>query len=243
VRRPRTARILLAVGGVLVLLLIVIVVVGEVVVRPAVEDEIARGLAREFMLDDEPDVEVEGFPFVLRAVQEHLDGIDISVAGQVFEGMRVEDVGLHIDDVRFDTSELLDGSGTVLISGGDGRAVVSDHDLTAYLVSTNLPVRVEFERGTVRVSGAVAVSGITADASVSGELVLDGAVLRFTPTAVDAGSIGGGVDVAEVESALRRHFTFTAPVPQLAGVQLTDVEIGDGTATIGAVFGSLAVAY
>jgi hypothetical protein len=226
-----------------VFVLVAMVVIGEVFVRPSVEDEIAKGVMREFGLVSAPDVKVEGFPLVLRALQERLDGIDISVDGQTFEGMRVEEVDLHIEDVRFKTSELLDGGGTVVISGGDGRAVISEADLSDYLVRSNLPVDVRFEGGTVRVSGSVAVSGITADASVTGNLVLAGDVLQFTPTTVDLGSLETSVDVAQVESIVRRQFTFTAPVPRLRGVELTDVVIGDGSATVAAVFESLAVAY
>src|SRR5512134_3759967 len=114
VQRPRTGRLLLALAGMVLFVLVVIVVIGEVFVRPTVENEIAKGLTREFDLAADPDVQVDGFPLVLRALQERLDGIDISVDGQSFEGMRVEVVDLHIDDVRFKTSELINGGGTVL---------------------------------------------------------------------------------------------------------------------------------
>ena len=242
-QRPRAGRLLLALAAMVLFVVVVVVVIGEVFVRPMVEDQIAKGLTREFGLAADPVVEVEGFPLVLLALQEHLDGIDISVDGQLFEGMRVEAVDLHIDEVRFTTSELLKGGGTVFISGGDGSAVIADTDLSAYLVSSGLPVDVRFEGGIVRVSGVVSVSGVTAEASVTGALVLDGDVLRFTPVTVDLGSLATTVDVAEAEAIVRRHFTFTAPVPRLQGVQLTEVAIGDGSATIGAVFESLAVAY
>jgi hypothetical protein len=243
--RPRTGRLLLALGAMFLFVVVLVVVVGEVWVRPTVEDEIADGLVTEFGLDEPPGVEVDGFPLVLKAAQERLDGIDISVEGQVFEGLRVESVDLHIDDVRFKTSELLKGGGTVTISGGDGTAAIMDDDLTQYLVTAqNLPVDVQFRAGAVRVAGSVSVSGITADASVSGQLVLDGSLLRFTPTTVDLGSLADSVvDVAQVEAMVRRQFSFTAPVPRLRGVQLQGVAIGDGEATIDAVFESLTVAY
>jgi hypothetical protein len=243
VRRSRTGRLLLALAAMVLFVIVVVVVVGEVWVRPTVEDQIAKGVAREFDLSVEPDVQVKGFPLVLRALQERLDGVDVSVEDQVFEGLRVRAVDLHIDEVRFTSSELLRGSGTVVISGGDGQADILDDDLTEYLVGTGLAVDVRFEGGTVRVTGPVTVAGITANASVVGTLALDGDVLRFTPTTVDVGSIAGALDVAAVEAVVRQQFRFTAPVPQLQGVTLTEVSIGDGNASVDAVFDSLAVDY
>jgi hypothetical protein len=243
VRRPTTRRVLLAGLALLVLLVVGVVVVGEVWVRPTVEDEIAKGLVSELDLAAKPDVHLDGFPLVLRALQQRLDGIDVSVRDEVFEGLRVRQVELHIDDIRFDTSELLRGTGTIAVSGGDGRAEIADTDLSSYLQSTGLPVDVEFTAGSVRVSGRVTVSGVTADASVTGDLVLEANLLRFTPETVDVESVATSVDVATIESIVRRQFAFTAPVPQLEGVRLVAVEIGDGVATIDARFESLTVDY
>jgi hypothetical protein len=180
---------------------------------------------------------------VLRTLEERLDGIDLSIDGQVFEGLRVASVDLHIDEVRFKRSELLRGTGTVVISGGDGRAGVADVDLSAYLASVGLPIEVRFDQGAVRVSGSVKVAGITAAASVTGDLVLADQLLRFTPTAVDVASLPPSVDAAAAEAAVRQQFAFTAPVPKLQGVRLTAVGVGDGEAFIGAVFDSLVVSY
>jgi hypothetical protein len=243
VRRTRIGRLLMALALVLVFVVVVVVIVGELIVRPRVEDEIAKGLTSELELTETPDVHVEGFPLVLHALQEKLDGIDISIDGQVFEGLRVQAVELHIEEVRFASSELLRGTGTVVIVGGDGRADVADADLTAYLASVGLPADVRFDGGMITVAGIVEVEGTGVPASVSGELVYDGARLRFTPTTVDAESVGAGVDLAAVEASARQQFAFTAPVPVLRGVQLTDVQVGDGIASIGAVFDSLTFEY
>ena len=102
-------------------------------------------------------MQVNGFPLVLHTLQEHLDGIDISIDDQVFEGLRVATVDLHVDEVRFASSELLRGTGTVVIAGGDGRAEVADVDLSRYLAGVGLPVDVRFDGGVIHVSGTVAV--------------------------------------------------------------------------------------
>jgi hypothetical protein len=227
------------------LLLVVgaVVLVGEVWVRPTVEGEIAKGLERELQLTTRPEVEVRGFPFVLRALQERIDGVDVTVDGEVFRGLRVQHVELHVDNVGFSTSELLRGSGSVRISGGDGRARITDADLTAYLATTSVPLVVRFENGAVHASGSATVAGARVSASVAGQLSLAGDVLRFMPTSVDVGSLPGAVDAATVESAIRREFAFDAPVPELRGVRLTGVRVGDGVAEIGAAFESLDVDY
>jgi DUF2993 family protein len=237
-------RLLGALTAALVFLAVFVLLAGELWIRPAVEDQIGKGVADELDLTETPDVEVKGFPLVLRAMQERLDGIEISVEGQVFEGLRVRDVDLHVDDVRFKSSELLRRGGTIVISGGGGHADIADSDLTAFLHGTGLPVDVTFDAGSVRVRGEVTISGVTVDASVTGELALDGVALRFTPTVVDVGQVvDASVDISALEAEVRRQFAFTAPVPELQGVHLTAVQIGDGVASIDASFGTLTVEY
>jgi len=243
VNRSRTGRLLIALGLMLVFVIAMVVVIGEMFIRPEAEEQIAKALVDELGLVEPPEVDVRGFPLVLRAVQERLDGIDVTVEGEVFEGMRVEVVELRIDDVSFDTGELLRGSGTLEIGGGGGTARITDDDVTEYLVANGLPATVEFAPGTVGVSGQVTVGGVTADASVSGELALTGNRLRFTPIDVRADAFGQIASLASLEAAVRQHFTFEVPVPQLDGVQLTAVAIDDGTASISAAVAPRTVAY
>jgi hypothetical protein len=221
----------------------VIIVVGEVWVRPAVEDRIAEGIVDELGLTATPDVQVRGFPLVLRALQERLDGIDVTAEGQVFEGLRVESVELRIDDVAFTTGEILRGDGTVRISGGDGTAEILDEDLSTYLTSIGLDANVEFISGAVRVSGPISFAGVSTDVSTTGTLGLTGDTLTFVPTDVDLRGLSDVVDTAAATSLVRTHFTFQAPVPDLHGVQLVAVRVGDGVATIDATFDALDVTY
>jgi hypothetical protein len=236
-------RLLVVVTATLVVLLVVVVLVGEFWLRPAVEDRIAQGVADELDLAEVPHVEVKGFPLVLRAAQGGLDGIEISVEDEVFRGLRVRSVDLHIDDVEFKTAELLRRHGTIVISGGGGRADITDSDLTSYLRANGWAVDVHFVAGSITVAGTVVVSGITTEASVAGELALDGDVLRFEPKVVEVQSIDASLDVSVVEALVRQQFAFTAPVPVLEGVRLDAVQIGDGMASIEASFGTLAVEY
>lgn len=241
--RSRTGRLVIALALLLLAGVVLVGLIGEVVVRPEVEDQIADALVDELGLADPPEVEVRGFPLMLRALQERVDRIDVTVDGGVFEGMRVESVELRIEDVSFDTVELLRGSGTMRMAGGHGNATVTDVDVSAYLASIGLVATVEFAPGTVRVSGPVTVAGVTADASVTGELALVGDVLRFTPTAVQAAALGQAVEIPTVEDAVRRHFAFEVPVPELRGVRLAGVELGEGTASISATIAARVVAY
>lgn len=241
--RSRTGRLVIALALMFLFVVGVVVVVGETVVRSEVEDQIANALDDELGLTEAPDVDVRGFPLVLRALQQRLDRIDVTVEGEVFEGMRVESVELRIEDVSFDTGELLRGSGTLRIGGGDGSATVTDVDVSDYLASIGLVARVEFAPGSVRVAGPVTVAGVTGDAAVTGELALVGDVLRFTPTTVQATAFGQRVDIPEVEDAVRQHFTFQVPVPELEGVRLAGVELGEGTASVSATVAGRTVEY
>lgn len=242
-QRSRTGRLIVALLLMLLFVLGVVVLVVEMWVKPAVEREIADGVADELALSTRPDVSIRGFPLALHALRESVEGLDISVDGEEFEGLRVEQVELHVDEVVFSSNELLGGGGTIEVAGGDGTATITDDDLTDYLTGTGLPIAVRFEQGAVRATGTVSVAGISADASVEGELVLAGDVLRFTPTTVDASAFTSVADVGAVESEVIRQFTFQTPVPVLEGVTLTEVRVGDGVATIGATFGFLAITY
>lgn len=242
-QRSRTGRLLVALLLMFVFVLGVVVLVVEMWVKPAVEREIADGVADELALSTRPDVSIRGFPLALNALRESVDGLDISVDGEEFEGLRVEQVELQVDEVAFSSNELLGGGGTIEVAGGDGTATITDDDLTDYLAGTGVPIVVRFEQGAVRATGTVTVAGISADASVEGELVLAGDVLRFTPTTVDASAFTSVADVGAVEDEVIRQFTFQTPVPVLQGVTLTEARIGDGVATIGATFGFLAITY
>ena len=241
--RSRTGRLLVVLALMVLFVIGVVIVVGEVWVRPAVEDRIAEGIVDELGLTATPDVQVRGFPLVLRALQERLDGIDVTADGQVFEGLRVESVELRIDDVAFTTGEILRGDGTVRISGGDGTAEILDDDVSAYLASIGLDANVEFISGAVRVSGPISFAGVSADVSTTGTLGLTGDTLSFVPTVVDLGGLSDVGDTAAATSLVRTHFTFQTPVPDLRGVQLVAVRVGVGVATIDATFDALDVTY
>lgn len=227
----------------LVFVLGVVIVVGEVWVRPAVEDQIAEGIVDELGLTSTPEVTVRGFPLVLQAARENLAGIDVVAKGEVFEGLRVDRMELRIDNVSFETGDLLRQSGTVRISGGDGSADITAEDLTAYLSSIGLNATVAFDSGTVRVSGPVSVAGTSTEVTTGGTLGLTGDKLTFVPTEIDLGELAGVIDPAVADSLVRSHFTFEAPVPDLHGVRLIAVRVGDGVASIDAQFDALDVSY
>jgi hypothetical protein len=238
--RRRRRRLLVALALLCVLFAAGVVALGEIVLRPTAERRIAEGLADELGLARRPSVHVDGFPIVLDALRQRVDGVDVDIAGETFSGLRVEQLSVHIRRVSFRTGEVLGGSGTIRVAGGDGEALITDADISAYLERAGVPVRVRFSPGRVTVTGTLTVAGSTATVSVSGPLELTGDTLRFTPSSLDLGPLAG---IAGAGALAATQLGFTAPVPDLEGVRPTTVTVRDGVAAVAASLESLELRY
>jgi LmeA-like phospholipid-binding len=215
------------------LVAVLALVAGEVVLRPLAERAVARDVQDRYQLDQRPSVHLGGFPFLVRVAMGHLPSATGRLRNTIVEGLTLEAVELRLKDVRFDTVHLLDGDGNVRADAGQATVIVEDTDLSAYLAARGLPFDVRFSPGQVTVGGTVTVAGVQVRVEASGDLAVTGGQLTFSPTSIQA--VGSRATLAVPQSVLdafRSTVAFSVPLPEVAGVQLSELEIGPGMATL-----------
>jgi hypothetical protein len=230
--------------GLIVAVFVVVVlglVAGEVILRPQAERAVADDVRDRYRLDTRPAVKLGGFPFLLRVALGRLPSADGRLRDVTVEGFTVESAELHLRDVRFDPMRLARGGGDVTARAGQAAATVSDVDLTRYLSSQGLGLDVHFTTGEVRVAGTVSVARAQVTLVAAGSLQVSGQQLVFAPHSVEATS--GDVTVpGPVIDAFRQTVSFAVPLPEIAGVRLTDIQFAAGTATLRANLSSYVLA-
>jgi hypothetical protein len=204
---------------------------GELIARPLAEEAVGRDVQRQYDLDQRPEVELDGFPFLVRVALGRLPSAEGRLTDSVVEGLRLAEAELRFRDVRFDLPRLAGGDGQVTAEGGTARVSVTDDDLSAFLAGQGIDSRVRFAPGTVEVTGQFTIRGVAADVTAVGELAVEGDQLRFQPTGLSAG--GFGVDSSLLEPVLDQ-LAFTVELPRVAGVQLSRLSVEEGRITLSA---------
>jgi hypothetical protein len=235
-----TRRVLVGFAALLVLFVVGVLLLGELLLRPAVERQVADSLASQFDLADRPSVSLGGFPIVVDLAGQQARDVRIGIRGETFSGLRVEAIDVRLEQVSFSLGDVVGGSGEFHVVGGDGAAVITAADLTDYLRTQGLPIEVSVEDGSVGVRGRITVAGVSAAVSANGRLEVVDNELRFSALAFDLGPLSG---LAEAAAVAARTLGFTAPLPDLEGIRLTDLTLGDGRIEVAAHVEELTVRY
>ncbi len=193
------------VGTILLLLFLFLVLAaaGDYVMRFIAEGRIARSIRMAVDLDEDPNVELQGFPFVFRVLEGRFERVDVDAALVEVEGLALEEVHLDFRTVRFPEWDLVaGGSGEVTSEGGTAVIEVTDAALTEFLAGQGgVDAEVDLTPGSATVGG------------VSGSLEIEGDVLVFR-------SGGGGAG-------------FEVPLPELVpGLTYGRVTVDSGFAII-----------
>ena len=211
------------------LAVVVALVLGELVARPLAEQAVGRDIQQHYDLDQRPDVQLNGFPFLLRVALGRLPSAEGRLSDSVIEGLRISEAELRYDDVRFDPSRLARSTGEVTAERGSARVTVTDADLTALLAERGVDGRVRFTPGTVEVTDRFTVRGISAEVTATGELSVVDDQLRFEPTRLSAGGVGLDPDLLE---PVLEQLAFTVTLPRVAGVQPSGLVVEEGRVTL-----------
>ena len=171
-RRYRAVRVLRWLIALLALAALLIAAV-EIWVRPTAEDAVAGATRREFALDERPEVSFEGAPMVVAAASGRIPEIKLSGTTFRLQGYPVERIDLTLTDVVFDPLELIDGEGTAVAEGGNGRLVMTSDQLAEVVGSLDLPIAASLEGDRLRLE-LEALPAIGVDAGIR---VVDGEVL------------------------------------------------------------------
>jgi hypothetical protein len=213
--------------------LVVLAVGADVGLRLWTESWLAGEAQRALRLDQRPDVDLHGFPFVLRFVEGVVDRADLVIEDMRQGGLVLDRVTIEGRRVHFSRRAVFGnaGGGTVRAEEAVGEVVVSDGAISAYLEANDVPLDVSFLGPEVRATGSFPVAGTEVEASATSTLALEGSALVFIPEEVDAGQ---GVELPG--SVL--EFSVELPSP-IEGMSYEDLEVGDGTATLTASFDRL----
>jgi len=152
------------------LLLVVLALAGDAFARSYAERRAAGQVQSSLELDDEPAVELEGWPFLLKALGGSFPSVSVEAPSLRARGVRLEDVDVTLEDVRFELKDLLAGSADgVRAESGRGSAALTSDALGTVAVRQGFEGDVALENGRVLVS----VPQLPGE-EAQGELALDG---------------------------------------------------------------------
>ncbi len=213
--------------------LAVLAVGADVGLRRWTEGWLAGEAQRALRLDERPDVDLHGFPFVFQFMEGVFDRADLEFQGLREGDLVLDRVAIEGRRVHFSRRAVFGnaGGGTVRAEEAVGQVDLSDDAVSAYLEANDVPLEVTFLGPEVRTMGSFALAGTEVEASATSGLGLEGSALVFRPEEVDA---GGTVDVP----ASVLEFSVDLPAP-IEGMTYEDVEVDDGTATLTASFDRL----
>jgi hypothetical protein len=188
------------------------------------ESRLASSVQDALGLPEKPDIELQGFPFLLQVARGRLQAISVAVDDVEVEGLPFQRVTLGLDDLSFDIGALLSGQGAAEARSGSAQAVITENALSRYLQDSGTPVLVRLPGPGIRVSTRISAGGETTTATAEGGILVEGGRLVFAPDRVD---VEGSVGVPAAALA------FDIPLPDLVpGIQYERVLVHDGTAAI-----------
>jgi hypothetical protein len=211
-------------GGKVLAGLLVLAVLGlaaDVGLRWWTEANLATSVRATLGLERTPALDVRGFPFLPQLLRGRFSRVEVDIATDEVEGLRVEEAHVDLRDVRRG-QPAPEGGEAIRAGRVELQATVTDVALSRYLQARGAPVRVEFLGRDVRVSTRLEVAGQTSDAFAEGTLLLEGNVLSFDPEQVE---VDGAIGVPP------RALAFEVPLPAaLEGITVDGLDVGRGTA-------------
>jgi len=128
-------------------------VVADFIVRQVAEDKLAARVGSALELDQDPELELGGWPFVLRALDGTFPEVEVTADTLESRGVLLEDVEVSLTDVRFDLGDVISGSDrSVRTAGGRGSAALTAEALTAAARREGADVTFDFAAGGIVVS-------------------------------------------------------------------------------------------
>lgn len=216
------------VGRKLLVALVVVVALlaaADVGLRLWAESWVAGRVAESLGASEKPDLDLEGFPFLLQFARGRFDRVDVRAEGVRAQGLALRSVTLELEDVRFSRGQLLSrGRGVIRAGTGGGRAVVTDEAVSALIQEQGQPVRVEFVGPGIRVSTTLSIGDRQFEVAASGRLRLREGSVTFSPTRVES---PGPLEVPP------GTVSFDVPLPELApGIRYSRIRVASGEASL-----------
>ena len=138
-------------------LVVLVVILGllagaDLWVKSYAEKRIATELQSSFDAKGEAEVELSGFPFIVRLLSGTLPSVRVASSSLKRQGLRFTDVRLTMQDVAFSLSELASGEmGEVTVEDGHGSVSLPGADLTGVFGTVIEGVDIAIAEGVLRV--------------------------------------------------------------------------------------------
>ncbi|NYH52295.1 MULTISPECIES: LmeA family phospholipid-binding protein [Nocardiopsis] len=203
---------------VLLVLCAALVVVADIGLRSFAQDMVARQVAQQLQMSEEPEVSIEGWAFLPQALGGTYSEINISAASATMDSITVEQIDVTATEVEVPPADLLDQP-SVVAGRLDGSFTVPYSYFNAYLPEG---ITITTEGGDPRISGELALpgSGISTPVEAGGEFAVDGDTVTVTPVDIRIGEVPTGVD--DMVSGM---LTSSFQVPHLPfGLTITEAE-------------------
>jgi LmeA-like phospholipid-binding len=204
--------------------LVVLAIGADFGLRLWTEAWLAEEAQTALRLDQRPDVDLHGFPFVVQFLDGMFDQAELEVQDLEEDGLTLERVEIRGHRIHFPRRAVFGGQPTAPVRAEEatGEVEVSDDALSRYLRANELPFPVTFVGERARFAASLDIEGnVVAGASATAEVTVEEGSLVFR--AVD-------------ESGL--EFSIPLPTP-IDGMSYRGIEVGEGTATLTAAFNRL----
>ncbi len=150
--------------------LVALAVAGDSFVKNMAENRAETQIQQTLGLEEAPEVDLGGFPFVLNALAGTFGDVEVTADELTVEGVRLDRVDVLMRDVEISLGKLLGGSSeSVRTGGGEGEATMSEADLRKALRKQGVDAGIRLNE-----DGSVTIDDPRLPVSVSGEMALEG---------------------------------------------------------------------
>lgn len=151
-------------------ILAVLFIGGDIFLKNVTETRAEKQVENLLDLRTTPEVELGGWPFIVRALSGSFPTVELSVTDTRLRGVELEDVQISLTDVGFSLGELLGGSQeAVKFGGGEGSAVMTSEGMTQALRRQGTPAKISLNE-----DGSVTIRDPRLPQEVTGEMTLEG---------------------------------------------------------------------
>jgi LmeA-like phospholipid-binding len=198
--------------------------VADYLLKQQAEARIASEVADTLEIGSDPDIQIEGFPFLLSAIRGRFSAVEVTADSLRKEGVRLDDFNARFEDLRFELSAVMSGKGDIEAARGSGSAVLPIASLNRLLSregSFRSPLRIigtEGQRITIDSEasswGPVEVKPRLEDRTIVFDLV------ELGTASVDLPRVTSGLDYESLEIRDGRvvlTFSLSESALQLAG--------------------------
>jgi hypothetical protein len=157
--------------GLLISLLVVagLLIAGDLFAKGFASERMAEQVKANLALEEEPDIELGGFPFVTQVAAGELENVRVSLEDLSHRGVTLTSLSVTLDRVRFSLANLLDQNARKLrVASTSGEAELDEADLDAALQSAGAPFKIRFDQARMLATSPVIGQGVEIDVRVEG---------------------------------------------------------------------------